>query len=229
MKNSVPTTISPNQSRRADDKTVNRIRVRRFAQICFASYTLLKQNLFVHVFRLTRALSPWQESKQMSVTHKKVTAEPMLSARRVRVTAVVISVAFSTLGIIWAFGLVPGLNSPPRSNSIMTVQPYRHNGTWVFDDLSAGLVQEPFVVGVPEMINFLVSEIPNSESGFRMLFSAHEFPGYQYKLTRDREEMGGNYYKLDDPDMEGWVCPAMFKYFKEAPPELYVKAEPLGT
>jgi hypothetical protein len=26
--------------------------------------------------------------------------------------------------------------------------------------------------------------------------------------------------------MEGWLCPALFKYFDKAPPELYVRAEP---
>jgi len=25
--------------------------------------------------------------------------------------------------------------------------------------------------------------------------------------------------------MEGWLCPALFRYFDKAPPELYVKAE----
>jgi hypothetical protein len=29
------------------------------------------------------------------------------------------------------------------------------------------------------------------------------------------------------PPMEGWLCPALFRYFDEAPAELYVKAEAL--
>jgi hypothetical protein len=37
--------------------------------------------------------------------------------------------------------------------------------------------------------------------------------------------MGGNYYRLEDPPMEGWICPAMFRYYKTAPKNLYVKAE----
>jgi hypothetical protein len=28
--------------------------------------------------------------------------------------------------------------------------------------------------------------------------------------------------------MEGWLCPALFKYFEAAPKDLYVKAEPLS-
>lgn len=112
-------------------------------------------------------------------------------------------------------------------NQINVIAPYWHHGTWVFDDERTGLVQEPFVCGVPEMIDDLVRDIPDARSGFRLLFSAAPFPGYQRKLTWLREEAGGNWYKADDPPMEGWLCPALFRYFDQAPPELYVKAEPL--
>ena len=30
----------------------------------------------------------------------------------------------------------------------------------------------------------------------------------------------------NDSQMEGWLCPMLFKYFTEAPPRLYAKAEP---
>ena len=86
-------------------------------------------------------------------------------------------------------------------------------------------VQEPFVSGVPEMINDLVKDIANARQGFRMLFSSAPFPGFQRKLEWVRTEFGGNWYRLDEPPTEGWLCPAMFLYFKVAPAELYVKAE----
>jgi Family of unknown function (DUF6717) len=108
----------------------------------------------------------------------------------------------------------------------MIISPYFYHGTWVFDDPQAGLVREPFVAGVPEMIDLLVSDIAKAKEGFRLLFSAKPFPGYQMKLTWDRGDMDGNFYRLDDPPMEGWICPAMFKYYDKAPKELYVKAEP---
>jgi len=110
-------------------------------------------------------------------------------------------------------------------NSIVVIKPYRLHGTWVFDDPAAGLKQEPFVAGVPEMIDVLVKDIPNARDGFRLLFSANEFPGTQKTLTWQRGESGGNYYRLDSPDMEGWLCPALFKYYKTAPKQLFVKAE----
>jgi hypothetical protein len=98
------------------------------------------------------------------------------------------------------------------------------NGTWVFDDPTVGL--KPFVAGVPEMIDGLVKDIADSKEGFRLTFSANPFPGYQSKLTWLRGDSGGNYYKLDEPPIEGWICPAMFRYYRSAPKALYVKAEP---
>jgi len=38
-------------------------------------------------------------------------------------------------------------------------------------------------------------------------------------------DMGGNWYGSEDSPMEGWLCPALFRYFEKAPAELYVKAE----
>jgi hypothetical protein len=40
-------------------------------------------------------------------------------------------------------------------NQILVIKPYWHLGTWVFDDPATDLVQEPFVSGIPEMINDL--------------------------------------------------------------------------
>ena len=113
------------------------------------------------------------------------------------------------------------------ANQIMIIAPYWVDdlGAWVFDDPKVGLEQEPFVSGVPEMIDWLVRDIPNARKGFRMVFSAAPFPGYQKMLTWRREEKDGNWYACDDPPMEGWLCPALFRYFDKAPPKLYVKAE----
>jgi len=112
-------------------------------------------------------------------------------------------------------------------NSIMVINPYWYVGTWVFDDDATGLVREPFVSGMPEIINGLVEGISDARAGFRLLFSATPFPGYQASLTRDRADFGGTWYRSDRDGAEGWLCPALFKYFPEAPAKIYVKAEPL--
>ncbi len=129
-------------------------------------------------------------------------------------------------GAAWRYGLF-ATQPAPRENAIMIIAPYRHQGTWVFDDSSVGLVQEPFVANVPEMIDVLVKDIPDADKGFRLLFSAKSFPGYQKKLTWLRGDSGGNYYEMNEPRMEGWICPAMFKYYSKPPQELFVKAEPI--
>ncbi len=118
----------------------------------------------------------------------------------------------------------------PIRNHIMVIAPYwlEEAGTWVFDDPKAGLCQEPFVSGVPEMIDYLVKDIPDANRGFRLLFSAAPFPGYQKRLVWKREEMDGNWYANDDPPLEDWLCPALFRYFEQAPAELYVAAESLN-
>jgi hypothetical protein len=116
-------------------------------------------------------------------------------------------------------------------NSIMVLQPYWHAGTWVFDEPSKGLDKEPFVCGIPEMINDMVRHIPNAKQGFRLLFSALPFPGHTHKLEWRREDCDGsrgNWYYCPQLNAEGWLCPALLKYFSEAPRELYAKAEPIA-
>jgi hypothetical protein len=125
-------------------------------------------------------------------------------------------------------GVIPASASlSPPGNSVMVLSPYRYNGTWVFDDPVVGLLREAFVSGVPEMIDEMVKDIPRArEDGFRLTFAASPFPGHERQLTWVRAQDGGNVYRMDEPRMEGWLCPAMFRYFKKAPKNLYVRADP---
>lgn len=111
------------------------------------------------------------------------------------------------------------------ANAIFIISPYRYGGTWVFDDPDVGLVKEPFVAGIPQLIDKLVKDIPDADKGFRLLFSSKPFPGHATKLIWRREQNGGNWYYSEEFDSEGWLCPALFKYFKKAPKEIYIKAE----
>ena len=45
-----------------------------------------------------------------------------------------------------------------HQNSIMVVKPYKWEGMWVFDDEKTGLVREPFVAGVPEILEPLLEQ-----------------------------------------------------------------------
>ena len=113
-------------------------------------------------------------------------------------------------------------------NAMIAIYPYKHQGLWVFDDESVGLNQEPFVAGADTLIDRAVAHknIRNADDGFRLLFSSGQFPGFDFKFTWLREGDGGNWYHSADFDMEGWLCPALFKYFDAAPAEIFAKFEP---
>lgn len=114
------------------------------------------------------------------------------------------------------------------NNSMMVINPYRKYNTWVFDDERVGLVEEPFVSGIPEMVDILVNDTPNAHEGFRLLFSEKPFPEFGAKLDWTHAETGGDWYHWAKHDMNGWLCPALRLYFvADAPKELYLKAEPI--
>ena len=100
--------------------------------------------------------------------------------------------------------------------------------TWLFDDPAKGLHRELFVGGIPEIIDAAVAAIPAARSGFRLVFSAGPFPGHQVQLDWVRGDQTGNWYRNVATGAEGWLCPALFKYFDEAPAQIYAKAEALA-
>ena len=108
-------------------------------------------------------------------------------------------------------------------NSIIAIHPYKVKGLWVFDDPAVGLRQEPFVSGTDIIIDHMVKDIPDAESGFTLLFSAEPFPGFQVKFEWRRAELSGNWYYSAALGMEGWLCPALLKYFGSPPPRLYAQ------
>jgi uncharacterized protein DUF6717 len=137
----------------------------------------------------------------------------------------VIALMAIAAGAVHCTGVLKFSGSTPPANALMVIAPYRYEGTWVFDDRTTGLKREPFVSGIPEMIDEMVRDIPNAGEGFRLLFSAQAFPGHTHKLTWRRGDSNGNWYYCEQLDMEGWLCPALLKYYPTPPKEIYVKAE----
>ena len=108
-------------------------------------------------------------------------------------------------------------------NSLFAIAPYKFEDMWVFDDPKVGLLQEPFVSGADTIIDVLTEDLPNAANGFKLTFSPEPFPGYSARFVWIRPEHGGNWYSWPERGMEGWLCPALFKYFESAPRELYAK------
>jgi hypothetical protein len=110
-------------------------------------------------------------------------------------------------------------------NALTAIYPYKYEGLWVFDDPKVGLVQEPFVSGADVIIDRMTLPIPNAEKGFRLLFSATPFPGFTAQLDWRRADLSGNWYYSRDLDTEGWLCPALLKYFDAPPKTIYARFE----
>ena len=109
--------------------------------------------------------------------------------------------------------------------SIFVIKPYKWEGMWVFDDPAFGLVREPFVGGADTIIDVATAHIPNANKGFLAVFSASYFPDAQIVLEWAREDGGGDIYRWKDKEMEGWLCPALLRYFSEPPTKLYIQVK----
>jgi hypothetical protein len=108
-------------------------------------------------------------------------------------------------------------------NQIFTIRPYLWQGVWVFDDPAVGLFREALISGMPELIRMVTAEagIRNPERGFLALFSKDPIPGATVELKWVREQSSGNTYSWRG--QEGWLCPALFRYFERTPQTLYIE------
>ena len=107
-------------------------------------------------------------------------------------------------------------------NALQTIRAYRHHGGWAFDDELKGLSAEPFVCGIPEIIDTVLDD-PDAKT-VTLTFSAREFPGVDRKLTRREPELGGYWYETGQGE-RGWLCPATLCFFEGFPAELFVKVD----
>ena len=110
-------------------------------------------------------------------------------------------------------------------NSIFTIVAYRHNGTWCFTDESVGLSHEPFVAGADTLCEYLAS----GKDKVALTFSEHKFPTSQFSLHYvDGAVSAGTTYYCPMTDKGLWLCPALGKYFKTTPFDLYINYKPLN-
>lgn len=119
---------------------------------------------------------------------------------------------------------MPRASAPSSSRTMLNV---RWNGvSWVFDDPRPGTDAEPVVAGIPAILERATGHIRNPRGGFVLTVSAAPFPGASVELDWLREDFGGHWYRWDEQGLEGWLCPALLSPFPDAPPKLYVRADP---
>ena len=118
-------------------------------------------------------------------------------------------------------------------NNVLELFPYQIHNCWVFDDVRTGLKEEAFVSGMTEIINKVVHQfkIKNPTKGFRMVFSDKPFVGFHASIQKIEggSKEAGNWYhgEICGDYMKGWLCPALYLYFPEAPSNIYMRAEDL--
>lgn len=130
---------------------------------------------------------------------------------------------------------IPGRQVLHSNNSLLTIHPYYHNGSWVFDDSRTGLIAEPFVSGADDLIDYLLNLKQIREkalkNGFTAIFGIHGFRGAEICLQFKYFESGGSVYEprgLDDfrnaqGTREVWFCPALKLYFADSPEDIWIR------
>jgi hypothetical protein len=121
------------------------------------------------------------------------------------------------------------------NNSMLTIQLYRFAGTWAFTDEARELMHEPFVLGMPKIIDKVLKDNNIVSDQPKILFSAKPFPFHQGYLHYKNFESGGVWYdlfsrtnedkKYVNQNLTGWLCPATLKYFPVHPEYIYFKLE----
>jgi hypothetical protein len=99
---------------------------------------------------------------------------------------------------------------------------------WVFDDPRHGLVQEAFISGADVIIDRAVAHIPNADNGFLLIFASIPFPGHEFHIEWRRSDSEGDWYYSPDFELEGWLCPALMKYFGAPPRQIFFQVKPKG-
>jgi hypothetical protein len=107
-------------------------------------------------------------------------------------------------------------------NAIHTILCYWTGSTWAFDDAARGIIREPFVSGADSILTLAALRAGVQDprtNGFTLTFSEQPFPGFQACAARGLPEHSGFWYT--SMGVDGWLCPALFKFFEAAPLHIY--------
>ena len=113
-------------------------------------------------------------------------------------------------------------------NSLFVIHAKKLLDTWVFDDAQRELIEEPFVLGTSEAIDFVLD---GDADECKITHAKDPFPGYTHVITRGEEEYNGYWYDLFDKEDEWcqldnfWLCPATKAFYGKHPEFIYVKID----
>lgn len=92
---------------------------------------------------------------------------------------------------------------------IFKIVPYKYGSELVFDQEEYGLIKEPLIEGVPEILYELCERHNVSSEKFDLYFSDEPFEGFQLVADKLREYGGGFWYQIERKK-DGFVLPCFF-------------------
>lgn len=103
-----------------------------------------------------------------------------------------------------------------------TVHAFKDKACWYVDDANGfSKADNQLVGGVPEIIECIAGKAATRVS---IDFSIEPFADSVCLSLLSGTTTGSTYRgTIDGREMEGWLCPVFFHYFKEAPQRLYIK------
>ena len=131
------------------------------------------------------------------------------------------------IGVLYPVGIENRIAK--TGNAINIIFPWKEGGTWIFDDPERGLVGEPFVLGIPDMIDKMVELLDLADKKVKFIFSKEEFPEYHASIKKVKNQNRGAWYKVDKSNIgvvdlpNGWLCPATLLYFKRMPKRIFIR------
>jgi hypothetical protein len=114
--------------------------------------------------------------------------------------------------------MITNLNDLTTAEKFTTLV-YILDEEWFMDDPTKGIIMEPLVRGVPEIIASIVGR---KVDRLYVTFTSESQAAHTHVLVRKLPEDGGFWYQLQDTTMKGWLCPVLMQYFEEAPANLYL-------
>lgn len=103
------------------------------------------------------------------------------------------------------------------------------NGMWVFDYAPLNVKDEPFVAGIPQIIEYHLQKKGMldvaREKGFSVKFSANPDADLRKDIVLEflRHDSGGADYADQASGMEGWLCPVLCTFMGTPPSTIYVE------
>jgi len=107
------------------------------------------------------------------------------------------------------------------NNSIFSIDVYKENNMWVFDDSRVGLIKEPFVGGADTFIDLFAKE----RKEITVIFSEISFPDHTVSVDlvkRSKNNSEGTDYICKDLNHKLWLCPALNLYYPKSPKKIYI-------